>query len=209
MSWGFQKRPNGPQLVWMNSSSSTCWGFNFLLACGSWVKSPKADAVFLPCQIGNDPVLTERGKDERCSPPVKSGDRRSFPCCVMRPEAEGWDAAGQRDVLSPPPYLRTCSWLLAGSAQEVAFTHACSSSKATSEHTCNRAGACSFTSSMKVLWKPMNFMIRATVDQDSCVVIAEAVRQWMFSKSGLLFSCQDPDCSACQGDQELSYNILL
>lgn len=47
----------------------------------------------------------------------------------------------------------------AGSAQEVDFTHACSSSKqkAASEHTCNRAGVCSFTSSMKVLWKAMTF----------------------------------------------------
>lgn len=63
----------------------------------------------------------------------------------------------------------------AGSAQEVDFTHACSSSKqkATSEHTCNRAGVCSFTSRMKVLWKAMNFMIRTTEVQDSCVVVAE------------------------------------
>lgn len=31
----------------------------------------------------------------------------------------------------------------------------------------------------------------------------------MFSESGLLYSCQDLDCPACQRDQELSYNIHL
>lgn len=35
--------------------------------------------------------VKEWGKDEICSPTVKSGDMNSFPCCVMYPEAAGWE----------------------------------------------------------------------------------------------------------------------
>lgn len=94
---------------------------------------------------------------------IKPGDTDILFPTVTHPGAAGWHAAGQRDVLSPLPYPGTCSQLSAGKAQLAQPKKQLSQMlahspelKATSEHTCNRAGVCPFASSMKVLWKPVN-----------------------------------------------------